>query len=225
MVTALTWRPSYRLISSRYPTKSVYDRIVDTANFAKLLELEMLTNPRAREEAGDFRKVRPADFISGPQTTPIMASFAYAGSSRFCDGTYGVYYASSTEDAAIEETRFHTERFLRATKQPSVDLDNRVYTATIVGRYDDIRTKSKSKLYDPDPQNYGYSQRYASGLYRTDAVDGIVYNSVRFPGGQCVVVFRPRLISDAKVLKYVQFRWNGLRVDSVLEVTSIRTYP
>ena len=123
MVTAERWAPSYRAVASKYPTVSVYDRITDAANFATLLEIEALTNPRAREEAGAFRKVRPADAIAGPGTTPIMASFAYSGPSRFCDGTYGVYYAGREEETAVAESRYHTEAFLRATAQPSIDVD------------------------------------------------------------------------------------------------------
>jgi hypothetical protein len=101
VVTHERWAPSFRAVASRYPTVSVYDRISDAANFAALLEIEALTNPRVREEAGAYRKVRPEDAIAGPGSTPIMASFAYSGPSRFCDGTYGVYYAGREEATAI----------------------------------------------------------------------------------------------------------------------------
>jgi hypothetical protein len=166
MVSTIDWSPAYRLIASKYPTVSVYDRISSARNFTAILELEALTNPRAREEAGDYRKVRAADAISGPGSTPIMASFAYSGPSRFTDGSYG----------------FWTDRFLRATHEPSIDVDKRVYCARIRGAYDDIRGKSKrSMLYDPD--SYAASQRYAHRLYAKNAVDGIVYRSVRRPQG------------------------------------------
>lgn len=221
MVSPLDWSPSFRVIASKYPAVSVYDRIADPKNFEALLELEALTNPRAREEAGDFRKVRIEDRISGPGTTPIMASFAYSGASRFCDGTYGVYYAAREYETAIAESLYHTEAFLRATNEPSIDVDKRVYTAAIAGAFDDIRMKTvRSKLYDRD--DYAYSQRYARKLYEANRVDGIVYRSVRRVQGECVAAFRPRCVSNARVLKYVQFRWDGTRIVATADLSEIR---
>ena len=223
MVTHERWAPSYRVVASRYPTVGVYDRISDATNLAALIELEALTNPRAREEAGAFRKVRPEDAIAGPGTTPIMASFAYSGPSRFCDGTFGVYYAAREEPTALAESRYHTEAFLRATRQPSIDVDKRIYAATIDGTFDDIRARSlRSKLYAAAPDDYGYSQRYAHALYAKNRVDGIVYNSVRLAGGQCIAAFRPRVISAARIFKHVQFRWDGNRIAGVVDLVNIR---
>jgi hypothetical protein len=223
VVTHERWAPSYRAVASKYPVASVYDRITDAANIATLLEIEALTNPRVREEAGAFRKVRPEDAIAGPGTTPIMASFAYSGPSRFCDGTYGVYYAGREEETAIAESRYHTEAFLRATQQPSIDVDKRLYVATVDGAFDDVRGRSlRSKLYAAALDDYGYAQRYAHRLYVRNAVDGIVYNSVRNPGGQCVGAFRPRIISNAHVRKYIQFRWDGQRITGVADLANIR---
>jgi hypothetical protein len=223
MVTHERWVPSFRAVASKYPAVSVYDRISDAANFATLLEIEALTNPRAREEAGAFRKVRPEDAIAGPGTTPIMASFAYSGPSRFCDGTFGVYYAGREEETAVAESRYHTEAFLRATQQPSIDVDKRLYGATIEGDFDDVRGRSmRSKLYAAAPDDYAFAQRYAYRLYDRNRVDGILYNSVRNPGGQCVAAFRPRIVSKAHIRKYIQFRWDGRRITGVVDLTNIR---
>jgi hypothetical protein len=223
MVTHERWAPSYRAVASRYPTVSVYDRIADPVNFAKVLEIEALTNPRVREEAGAFRKVRPEDAVTGPGTTPIMASFAYSGPSRFCDGTYGVYYAGREEETAVAESRYHTEAFLRATHQPSIDVDKRLYAATIDGTFDDVRGRSvRSKLYAAAPDDYAFAQRYAHRLYARNRVDGIVYNSVRHPGGQCIAAFRPRVVSKAHIWKYIQFRWDGRRITGVVDLANIR---
>ena len=220
MVTGLDWNPAHRVVASKYPVVSVYDRITDATNFQAILELEALTNPRVREEAGDFRKIRAEDAATGTGATAVMASFAYSGSSRFTDGSYGVYYAAPDEATAIAESRYWTEAFLRATSEPSIDVDKRIYRARVRGSYDDLRTRSKrSKVYDPD--SYAYSQSYARELYQKNAVDGIVYNSVRREGGECVCAFRPRLVSDCRVAAYLQFRWDGSHIIGMAELTRI----
>jgi hypothetical protein len=220
MVADIDWKPSYRVVSSKYPMVSVYDRIADARNFQAILEVEALTNPRVREEAGDYRKIRPQDAVVGPGSTPVMASFAYSGPSRFTDGSYGVYYAAREEETAIAESRYWTQMFLSATNEPSIDVDKRVYAARIRGSYDDLRGRSKrSRVYDPE--SYAYSQAYARKLYQGNEVDGIVYNSVRRDGGQCVCVFRPRLVTDCRVSAYLQFRWDGSRIIGMAEITRI----
>ncbi|MBV8149117.1 MAG: RES family NAD+ phosphorylase [Candidatus Eremiobacteraeota bacterium] len=199
---------------------SVYDRIVDTAHFAELLEIEALTNPRVREEAGDFRKVRAKDAVSGSGTTPIMASFAYTAHSRFSDGSFGVYYASCDEATALAETIYHKTAFLRATNEPSIDLDERMYRAAVSGKFDDIRARSpRSKLYDPD--DYAGSQRYGGRVYAADMLDGILYRSVRRPAGECVAVFRPRCIAKCRMHKYLRLRWDGTSIVNVAVLTSL----
>jgi hypothetical protein len=80
----------------------------------------------------------------------------------------------------------------------------------------------RSKLYAAAPDDYGYSQRYAHRLYARNRVDGIVYNSVRHPGGQCIAAFRPRSVSRAHIRKYIQFRWDGRRIAGVVDVVNIR---
>lgn len=221
MVTDLDWNPCYRVISSKYPTVSVYDRITNARNFREVLDVEALTNPRMREEIGDYRKIRPEDAVAGEGATPVMASFAYSGPSRFSDGTFGVYYAAHEEDTAIAESMYWTQRFLQATNEPSIDVDKRMYRARIRGEYDDIRGRPRrSALYDP--QTYVKSQAYARDLYEKNRVDGIVYGSVRLAGGTCVCGFRPRLISACRIAGYLQFRWDGKRITAVAKIASFR---
>ena len=152
-----------------------------------------------------------------------MASFAYSGASRFCDGTFGVYYAAFDEETAIAETRYNTEKRLREWREPSIDVDKRVYVGAIAGEFEDLRAWP---LSDPvyHPENYGASQAYATSLYAEDRADGIVYQSVRHAGGENIVAFRPRVVSHVRIAKYLQFRWDGNRIVAVTELTNIRAY-
>ena len=104
-VSETSWKPSYRLIASRYPTVSLYDDIADPADLEVVFAIEALTNPRIRNDLGQLQLVPPEERISGAGSTPIMAAFTHLNpeGSRFSDGSYGVYYAAQDLDTAVAE--------------------------------------------------------------------------------------------------------------------------
>ena len=72
---AISWKPSWRLIASRYPPAGLFDRVAAAGDLDGVYALEGLTNPRLRDDTGELALVAPEDRISGPGTTPIMAAF------------------------------------------------------------------------------------------------------------------------------------------------------
>lgn len=92
----VVWRPSHRLVSSRFPPVGLFDRIARAADLDAIFELEALTNDRLRDEAGDLSLVPRADRVAGPGTTPTMAAFTHLNpeGSRFSDGSFGAYYCA-----------------------------------------------------------------------------------------------------------------------------------
>lgn len=218
MVTQLEWKTSYRIIPSRYPVAGLFDGVADAADLEVIVALEAATNPRVLDAAGELSMVRPEDRISGPHTTAIMAAFTHTQRSRFSDGSFGVYYAAGDEPTAIAETAYHRGRFLRDAGLPNERLDMRVYVAALAGAFDDIRpTNARSKLYDPD--SYAYSSAYAAKLHRRNAVDGVVYRSVRRPGGECAAVFRPARVTRCRVLRHLQYRFENFALSAVYEIS------
>src|SRR5690606_7738687 len=115
----IEWKPCWRIIPSRFPPIQLFERVTDPDDLEAIFELEALTNPRLRDEAGDIRLVAPQDRISGPGTSVIMAAFTHLNpdGSRFTDGTFGVFYAAGDIETAIAETSYHRERFMRATAE------------------------------------------------------------------------------------------------------------
>jgi hypothetical protein len=132
-VHLITWLPCWRIIPSRFPPIDLFERVADPADLEAIYELESLTNAHIREEVGELQLVPSQDRISGRGTGYIMAAFTHLNpaGSRFSDGTYGVFYAASTLDTAIAETRYHREQFLRATSEPPMELDMRVLLADL----------------------------------------------------------------------------------------------
>lgn len=223
-VSTVAWRPCYRIIPSRFPPVGVFERVADPADLEAVFAVENLTNQRLRQEAGEVSLVPPEDRVSGPGTTPIMAAFTHMNpeGSRFSDGTYGVYYASETLDTAIEETRFHRERFLARTSEAPIEIEMRTYLADLSAELHDIRGRADlAAIYDPDA--YGPGQALGRELKATGS-DGIVYDSVRHRGGECVAIFRPSLLSNCVQGPHFGYVWDGRRITAVIRKAIEKTY-
>ena len=71
-----------------------------------------------------------------------------------------------------------------------------------------------SAVYDPD--RYGASQELGRAL-RSQGSQGIVYNSVRRPQGQCVAVLKPRALSNARTAGQIGLHWDGRTISHWFE--------
>ncbi|HWI10331.1 MAG TPA: RES family NAD+ phosphorylase [Burkholderiaceae bacterium] len=212
-VRATEWRPSYRLIPSRYPTVGLYDRVADPADLDAVFAIEALTNPRIRDDTGQLQLVPPAERVTGAGSTMVMAAFTHLNpeGSRFSDGGYGVYYAAQTLATAIAEVGHHRAVFLARTHEPAIDVDLRTITASIDAELHDLRGLGKRGAGLFDPNDYAAPQ--ALGRQLRDAGSwGVQFPSVRDPGGLCVGVFRPRAIRQARSTTHIALHWDGHRI-------------
>ena len=116
----MRWQQACRIVPTRYPAVTLFDRVADAADFEALYALEALTNERAREELGQVERVPPDDRVFGPGSGPIMAAFTHVNllGSRFSGGEHGVFYAARERATAVAETRHHHGRFLATTRAP-----------------------------------------------------------------------------------------------------------
>ena len=215
----VSWRPSYRLIPSRFPTVGLYDAIADSGDLEAVFAIEALANPRLRDEIGELQLVAPEERVSGPGATPVMAAFTHLNpeGSRFSDGTYGVYYAAHSLETAIAEVSYHRAVFLRRTDEPPIDVDMRLITASVEAELHDLlevegeaaNTDRYAAVLDPD--DYGPSQVLGRRLRAVQSW-GIRYPSVRHAGGECVGIFRPRALRHAKAAAHLALHWDGTRI-------------
>jgi RES domain-containing protein len=219
-VKRIRWNQAWRIVPSRFPPVGVYDRIADPADIDALFAIEALTNPRLREEADVLKLVPKGRRISGPGSTPVMAAFTHLNpeGSRFSDGSWGVFYAAHSVATAVEETVYHRERFLAATAQPAADIQMRCY-----------RTSVDSKLYDlrggwaaaQAPDSYAASVALAREL-RAAGANGVVYDSARDKGGECLAAFYPDVVAPCVQAQHLVYRWDGTRIAQVLEVSEVK---
>jgi hypothetical protein len=219
---AVRLSPCHRIVASRLPTIHLFERVADPADWDALYKLESLTNPRLREQAGEISLVPVADRVSGPNASVIMAPFTHLApqGTRFTDGHFGAYYAAESIDTAIAETRFHRENFLRATHQAPLELEMRCYLADVACPLHDLRGRHDElpDVYDPD--SYAASQKLGREL-RDAGANGIAFDSVRRTGGQCVAVFKPRLVQNVRQSVHLRYAWDGHSIASVYEMRAI----
>jgi hypothetical protein len=217
-VRRVTWRPSYRLIPSRYPTVGLYDAIADPADLDVVFAIEALANPRIRDELGEISLVDKNERITGPGATPVMAAFTHLNQdgSRFSDGAYGVYYAAHSLETAIAEVSHHRAVFLRSTEEPAIDIDLRLITANVEADLHDLAEPGEAANVPNrfaaalDPDDYAPSQALGRALRAVESW-GIRYPSVRHAGGECVGIFRPRALRHPRAAGHYALCWDGGR--------------
>lgn len=219
----IRWKPSYRLVPSRFPPTGLFDRVARPEDLDVVLAAEALTNDRLRDELGQIRLVPPEERVSGPGTTPIMAAFTHLNpeGSRFSDGTYGVYYAAHELETGIAESAHHRARFLARTHESPGEVDMRAYLADIAAELVDARNWGRRKPDIMNRDDYKASRAFARAR-RAEGAGGIVYDSVRREGGQCVAIFRPRLLSPARQGTHIAFVWDGKAIVRWYEKSALR---
>lgn len=207
------WRPSHRLIASRYPTVGLYDAIADPADLEVVFAIEALTNARIRDELGEVQLVPLQERVSGPGSTPVMAAFTHRNpeGSRFSDGSYGVYYAAQSLETAIAEVGHHRAVFLARTAEPAIDIDLRQISTPLDADLHDLRGLGATGAGLFDPVAYGSAQALGRSL-RDAGSWGVLYPSVRHAGGWCVGIFRPRALGRARIGAHIALHWDGQRI-------------
>ncbi|HVC63298.1 MAG TPA: RES family NAD+ phosphorylase [Acetobacteraceae bacterium] len=218
----VVWQPSWRIVPSRFPPIDLFERIADPADWEALISVESLTNDRIRDAVGDIALVPPEERVGGPGASIVMAAFTHLNpdGSRFSDGSFGVFYAAADLATAVTETRHHRARFMRATSQPPMELDMRVYVVDLDGELHDIGglRQAMAAVYDPD--DYAPGQALARRL-RAAGSSGIVYDSVRRAGGACAAVFRPRCLTNPRQERHLCYVWDGRTIAAVGEKRAV----
>lgn len=195
---------TYRCIASRFPPVDLYAPLTTPEHFDQFHALEALTNPRAATTFG---------------ASPIDAAFSHIpvpGQGGRFNGDFAVYYCATEEVTAVGEAVFHRARLLRDAGMPATTVEARVVVADLSATaLTDIRGGDArfAALYAPD--DYAPAQRFAAALHAADS-EGIAYDSVRVPGGQCIVAFTPRILQRARQSKHLDLQWDGERIVDVI---------
>lgn len=206
---------TYRIIPSHFPPISLFENLLDPDELEAAYALESLTNARLQDEAGHILLVEKDDRVVGQGSTPIMAAFTHIGiSSRFTAGDYGVYYAGLELETAVAESVFSRARFLAATDQYPQTITMRCYKCSVDAELVDARLNDA--VHHPD--SFLAGQQLGQQLKQNNEY-GVLYQSVRHTGGECVAILRPKaLVPPAVQTAHFQFVWDGKNITDILTV-------
>lgn len=222
-VVKVEWKGAVRIIRSLFPPIDLFEDIADPADWPLLISAEQKTNPRIMTTIGNLDLVPEERRVGGNGASYLMAPFTHISpdrKSRFSDGTFGVLYVAREYETALFETIHHHARFMTRTKEAAGWTSQfREIILTIDAELHDLRGELSDHADVLDSGDYVGSHALARQL-KAAGSDGVVYPSVRNPGGECAGLFYPDGASAPIQGRHLDYHWDGTRVDLVRDAGS-----
>lgn len=212
-LTPLRQFDTCRLIPSRFADveDSVLAPLAENDDVLRdLFDLDNATNDRLRGESGQLAGIGMDELVFGvPNFRIINAAFTYARpeGSRFNDGERGAWYCSFAAETSLAEVIFHKTVEYHEIKRFDDSVSYQSLLADFSAGFHDLRGIA---AYEAclDPQSYVASQALAAELLELGSM-GVIYPSVRDPGGTCLACFRPALVGNVRKAQTYRLTWAG----------------
>jgi len=208
---------THRLIASK-AGETVLLRIADDdAHLQELFELDSATNDRLLAEHGRLEGIGPHELVFGvPHAAVINAAFCHPHplGGRFTGPHRGAWYAAFEIETAQAEVAFHKALELAEINHWNETVTYDDYLADFSAELHDLR-KDRRFARCLAPRSYVASQELAERLAEA-ASAGVVYPSVRRPGGTCLACFRPPLVTHVRRDASWRFTWSGSEVPNIV---------
>jgi len=212
-LTTLRQFDTCRLIPSRFAEieDSVLSPLADDAGVLRdLFDLDNATNERLRGEYGGLPGIGVDELVFGvPNFRIINAAYTYPRpeGSRFNDGERGAWYCAFEAETALAEITFHKTVEYQEIDRFDDSVTYQAMLADFTSTFHDIRGIESFEKY-LDPTSYIDSQTLASDLLEQGSM-GVIYPSVRHPGGNCLACFRPALVGNVRKGQGYRLTWSG----------------
>ena len=221
-LTALRQHDTVRLIPSRFADleDSVLAPLADNdAMLRDLFDLDNATNERLRGEYGLLPGIGVDELVFGiPHFRIVNAAFTYARpeGSRFNDGERGAWYCAFDAATALAEITFHKTVEYQEINRFDDSVTYQAMLADFGAAFHDIRDDAQYRDC-LDPASYIASQQLAGRLLDAGAM-GVIFPSVRKPGGTNLACFRPALVGNVRKGAAYRLTWAGTpepRIDTL----------
>jgi hypothetical protein len=200
-----TW---YRLIPSRFPPVSLYERVAPEEAWPVVHSVEDLTNPRAQA-----RKLLTGT-AQVDEASPKLQNWNHAPFTYLSpEGTwllsplFGAMELCDCLQTALAMSVRKRELFLSRTAEPPMDLDMRVLGTRVKGRLADLRQLDLALTQ---------TARWRIGEELLNAgADGALFNCPVRPAGSCVAIFTGDVLERSVQAEHFRLVWDGRRIKSV----------
>ena len=212
-LTQLRQNDTCRLIPSRFADveDSVLAPLADDDGILRdLFELDNATNERLRGESGQLAGIGMDELVFGvPNFRIINAAYTYARpeGSRFNDGERGAWYCAFAAETALAEVIFHKTVEYHEINRFDDSVSYQSLLADFSAGFHDLRGVAAHQAC-LDPDSYIASQALANRLLDGGSM-GIIYPSVRHPGGTNLACFRPALVGNVRKAQTYRLTWTG----------------
>lgn len=214
---------THRLIPSRYsPSGTVLSELAGDGEeelLKDLVSLDAATNPRLKADEGLLPGISVHELVYGVSyATVVNAAFTHASpfGGRFNTSQRGAWYVGVERETSIAEVAFHKLRELEEVAWMEEEISTcDDYVADFHTEFeslsgDDAKDYAEFLEPGPIPECYRRPQALAAELLGAGS-NGIMYPSVRRPGGTCVACFRPALVYHVRRAARLEFRMKAGR--------------
>lgn len=212
-----------RLVTTARLREAALAALADTAQeLADLAEIEGATSARLTAQSTGISGLAANELVYDvPHAHFINASFAYARPrqpNRFNGETRGAWYSALTSETCLAEIAFHMGNFLADAGDFHATVDYAELFSSLSGDLLDLRQSPDHPSLHPDTA-IGYPAGNALADHaRAAALNGVVYPSVRHPGGTCFAVLRPAAVQSVRQGGVFRLVWSGERAPRVDEI-------
>jgi hypothetical protein len=106
----------------------------------------------------------------------------------------------------MRETVFHRTNEIAESGILETTVHMRQYLADFETEFPDVRAPEFDACHDPN--SYVAGQQLGATLLEIGS-NGLWYRSVRDPGNDCTVCFRPALVNSVRTGAHLEYGWEG----------------
>jgi RES domain-containing protein len=203
-----------RLVTSARLREAVLAPLADSQDELDLLaEIEGATSARLIAQDRGISGLAANELVYDvPHARFINASFAYAKPNqlnRFNGPDRGAWYAALDVNTCLAEVGFHLTNVLADAGDYNATVEYTEMFCSLAGAFVDLRQVPEHPSLDPDMTTaYPIGNALADSA-RAAGLNGIIYPSVRRPGGTCIVALRPAAVQSVRQGAIYRMIWQG----------------
>ena len=198
-----------RNIVSLRASQDLFDDLTDDPAawlLAQKVEDEVKPPPYASHKPLIDRPFEDAQWFNA-----IAWPFKHWQTSRFSDGSFGVWYGSESVETTVYESAYHWYRGLLSDagfEQMAVIAERKVYWVACNAALLDFRQVSDAQPELLHPSDYTFCQAVGARIHR-EGHPGLLTQSVRRPAGENLAIFNPAVLSNPRHNCQLTYRLEG----------------